>query len=103
MFRIIATFLDYEIGPEVFHDGAIELKIHPKAFASEEAALKYIKVYEIKRIKQEYAYEGGVSIDEIDAAYSFDGKQAYIDVRADLGEPLGVAYFGRYVYRVVKA
>ena len=103
MFRIIATFLDYAIGLDIFLNGAVELKIHPKTFASKEAALKYIKIYEVRRIKQAYAMEGGVSPDEIDATYSFDNKQAYIDVKVDMGEPLGETYFGRYIYRVVKA
>lgn len=103
MFRIIATFLDHEIGPDIFNDGAVELKIHPKTFPSREAALRYIKVFEVRRIKLEYVNQGEISADALDITFSDDGKQVYIDVRTDFGEPLGVVYLGRYVYRVVKA
>lgn len=102
MFRIIATYLDYEIGPDVFDDGAVELKMHSRSFETKEKALAYIKNAEVRRIKKQMAYEGGVSTDIITAKYSFDGKQAYIDVSAELKPPLGHTYFGRYVYAVVK-
>ena len=103
MYRIIATFLDYAIGPDVFDDGTIELKMLPRGFETKEKAFNYIKISEVRRIKKQMAYEGGVSPDTIKAKYSFDGKQAYIDVSAELELPLGNTYFGRYVYAVVKA
>ena len=102
MFRIIATFLDYAVGPELFQDGVIELKMHPKSFVSKEDAINFIKVDEVNRIKEQFAEEGGVSPSEIDANYSEDGKQSYIDISADFGVPLGEQYFGRYIYRIVK-
>ena len=102
MYRLIATFLDYEIGPDLFDDGVVELKLCPQDFVSEEAALKYIQSSETKRIKKECAYEGAISADKVETKYSFDGQQAYIDVRVDLGAQLGICYFGRYIYRVVE-
>ena len=102
MYRIISTFLDYAIGPDVFDDGAVQLKMHPRSFESEEKALDYIKVSEVERIKKAIADEGDFPIDVVEAKYSYDGKQAYIDVSAKLEPPLGHTYFGRYVYAIVK-
>ncbi len=102
MFKIIATFLDKEIGPDLFLDGAVELKMHPTNFNSEKEALDFIRTEEVKRIKEQFASEGGVSPEVIDATYKHVGKQAYIDVLADLGAPLNEMYFGRYIYKVVK-
>ena len=96
MFRIIYTFLDKAVGPELFSDGVVELKALKKEFSSKKEAFEYIETQEVKRVKKECTYyEGEVPVD-IYVSYSFDGKQAYIDVEDEYG-----TYVGRYIYSAI--
>ena len=102
MFKIIATFLDGMCGPEIYQDGVVDLKMHPKAFKTKEEAMAFIENDEVQRAKEAAMYESGATSEEVHADYSFDGKQAYIDVTVDMPNPIPSQYVGRYIYKVVE-
>ena len=102
MFKLMTTFLDAAIGPDIFDDGAITLELIPQELVNKQACLNYVKNVEIKRIKEEIAYESGLPSEEVEASISTDEKQIYVDVRAHLMPPLNDTYIGRYIYRPVE-
>ena len=80
----------------------IQFYIITNSNASNKKTCLYNAIVEIKRIKEEIAYELGLPSVEVEASISTDEKQIYVDVRAHLMPPLNDTYVGRYIYRPVE-